>query len=110
MLRAPCEASPGAHRVTAMWSRSSAVSRHGVELPHRRAVALCLTQQRPGLRVVPRAARCRQRPVSDVAADRRQLAVELVHETLLGRRTAGRMFDGRPVPEGVLIRAVEAAT
>lgn len=108
MLRA-CEASPGAHWVTAMWSRSSAVSRHGVELPHRRAVAFCLTQQRPGLRVVPRAA-CRQRPVSDVAADRRQLAVELVHETLLGRRTAGRMFDGRPVPEGVLIRAVEAAT
>ena len=92
-----------------MWGSSSAVSRHRVMLPYRRTVALCLVAQQPGLRVVPRVAGS-LRPLSDVAADRRRMAVELVHETLLGRRTAGRMFDGRPVPEGVLIRSVEAAT
>jgi len=39
-----------------------------------------------------------------------QRQADVLHEVLLGRRTAGRMFDGRPVPKDVLLRAVEAAT
>ena len=39
-----------------------------------------------------------------------QQQADVLHEVVLGRRTAGRMFDGRPVPEDVLLRAVEAAT
>ena len=55
---------------------------------------------------LPRASGACARPLA-TALDPQHQAI--VHEALVGRRTAGRMFDGRPVPEDVLLRATEAA-
>eukprot|EP01050_Picozoa_sp_SAG11_P010522 SAG11_NODE_1057_length_6008_cov_3.405991_2_plen_277_part_00 len=58
-----------------------------------------------------RISRAAARPfaILTAAAPPDAVAAAAVHDVLTGRRTTGRHFDGRPIPQEVLHRAVEAA-